>query len=420
MLLNCKIKNFKTFKNPIEISFVADMHIKKFLANTYSIAEQNVLKTVSIYGPNNTGKSCLIEAIYALKRIMLGEKVQEIYYAFYDKKSINTVSEFEIKYENNGRLYRYIVHYDSLKEEYIYEKLERIIISKYNEFTYEKVFSRNNNFIDIKIDKVEKMPVNLFNNNIPLFKVLSLKKTKLEQEQIDYIDFAHSIAMINMELPLFIEKTLDLMQKNENAKKFIISFAKNCDLNIEDFGYSSDIISDVNINKKLTSFMSHDSLNKEVLKIWSKHHDYTVPSVLFDSVGTRKLIALAGYIYESITNGGILLIDQLDSSLHHVIIRAIIALYNNELNKKAQLLFTTHDALTMDLRSLFRKDQIYLTDIDSNGDNKLIHLSKEFTSRDENGIRGNENIVDYYLKGRFGGIPTPDLFDSISEVLSDE
>ena len=166
--------------------------------------------------------------------------------------------------------------------------------------------------------------------------------------------------------------------------------------------------------------MQSDVSNKEVLKIWSKHHNHTVPSVLFDPIGTRKLISLAGYIYESIVNGGVLVIDQLDSSLHHVILRAIIALYNNDLNKKAQLIFTTHDALTMDLRRLFRKDQIYLTDIDENGNNKLIHLSEEFTSRDENGIRGNEDIVDYYLKGRFGGVPTPDLFESISEVLSDD
>lgn len=420
MLLNCKIKNFKTFKNQIEISFIADMRIKKFLANSSDIGGQNILKTTSIYGPNNTGKTCLIEAIYAIKKLMLGEKLQEIYYAFYKNNSINTITEFEITYEFNNRFYRYIVHYDSLNEEYIYEKLDKIYISKYNEFIYEKVFSRNKNSIDIKVAKVEKMPVNLLNNNIPLFRMLLLKKTELEQAQIDYVDFAHSIAMINMELPLFIEKTLELIQKDENAKKFIISFAKNCDLNIDDFGYASDIISDVNINKKLPRFMQNDTSNKEILKIWSKHHDFTVPSVLFDSIGTRKLIALAGYIYESIKNNGVLLIDQLDSSLHHVILRAIIALYNNDLNKKAQLIFTTHDALTMDLRRLFRKDQIYLTDIDENGDNKLIHLSEEFTSRDENGIRGNEDIVDYYLKGRFGGVPTPDLFDSISEVLSDD
>ena len=74
----------------------------------------------------------------------------------------------------------------------------------------------------------------------------------------------------------------------------------------------------------------------------------------------------------------------------------------------------------MDLRKLFRKDQIFLTDIDNDGDNVLIHLSEKFTSRDENGIRGNENITEYYLKGRFGGVPSPDLFESIYEVLKDE
>ena len=114
-----------------------------------------------------------------------------------------------------------------------------------------------------------------------------------------------------------------------------------------------------------------------------------------------------------------MLIDELDSSLHHIIIRAIIALFNNELNKKTQLVFTTHDAMTMDLRRLFRKDQIYLTDINKKGENTIIHLSKDFTSRGENGVRGDEDVVDYYLKGRFGAIPTPDLFDSLYEVANE-
>lgn len=50
---------------------------------------------------------------------------------------------------------------------------------------------------------------------------------------------------------------------------------------------------------------------------------------------------------------------------------------------------------------------------------KITRLS-EFTSRSENGIRGDEDITDYYLKGQFGSIPTPDLFASLEEAVSDE
>ena len=416
MILNYKVKNYKTFKDFVELSFIADMRTKKFQSNTISISGQNLLKAAGIYGPNNTGKSCLLESIYVLKRIMLNEKTIDFYNSFYD----DTVTEFEISYEINGDFYKYSCNYDSKKREYVYERLDNINVNNINGFSYNIIFSRTKDKVDIKIPNLSKLPLNLINNDIPLFKILKLENTKFEKAQKDYLEFANSIQIVNMESNTYINKTLELIISDEKARKFIVSFAKNCDLNLEDFGYSNDIISDVDISDNLNRFIASDNTNKDLLKIWSKHHNKVVPSIFFDSVGTRKLILLAGYIYDSIVNGKILLIDELDSSLHHVIIRAIISLFNNELNNKAQLIFSTHDALTMDLRRLFRKDQIYLTDIDEDGNNKLIHLSEEFKSRDENGLRGNEDIVDYYLKGRFGAIPTPDLFGALDEVLSDE
>ena len=130
-------------------------------------------------------------------------------------------------------------------------------------------------------------------------------------------------------------------------------------------------------------------------------------------------MALSGYIYEALNKGKILLVDEIDSSLHHILTKAIVAMFNNVLNKKAQLLFTTHDVLLLDLKELFRKDQIYLVDILNSYSSKITRLS-EFTSRSINGIRGDEDITTYYLKGQFGSIPTPDLFASLEEATSDE
>lgn len=47
-------------------------------------------------------------------------------------------------------------------------------------------------------------------------------------------------------------------------------------------------------------------------------------------------------------------------------------------------------------------------------------MSERFTARAENGIRGDEDIAEYYLKGHFGSIPTPDLFASLEEAVSDD
>ncbi len=416
MLLNYKIKNFKTFKDEIDISFIADMHIKKLLSNTIDVNNQPLLKVVGVYGPNNTGKSCLIQALYALRLIMLNEQHIEFYNSFFD----NHITEIEATYEVDKRIYRYTIKYDSKNKLFLYEKLEYLKLSKNNNLISEKIFLRDSSSIVIKMDKTKNFPTNLISHNLPLFMIFKFENTSLEQAQQDYIKFAKSIDMVDMNSNMSVKRSLYLIQNDEKAKSFITSFARNCDINIEDFGYSDNVVSDVDINNLISEYDKYDINSKEILKIWSKHHGSIVPSVLFDSIGTRKLISLAGYIYDSLIEGKLLLIDELDSSLHHIITRAIISLFNNELNNKSQLVFSTHDVLTMDLRRLFRKDQIYLTDIDKDGNNKLIHLSKNYTSRSDNSLRGNEDVADYYLKGRFGGIPTPDLFNTIYGVLNDE
>lgn len=137
-----------------------------------------------------------------------------------------------------------------------------------------------------------------------------------------------------------------------------------------------------------------------------------MPSILFDSLGTRKIASLASYIIEALEEGKILIIDELDSSLHFKLTRAIIALFNNELNKKAQIICTLHDISLLDCKRLFRKDQIWFTSKDANG-SKLYSL-KDF-SYYKDGIRETSDIIEKYSKGLLGAIPEPDLISILLE-----
>ena len=86
-----------------------------------------------------------------------------------------------------------------------------------------------------------------------------------------------------------------------------------------------------------------------------------VPSIIFDSTGTKKIASIASYVIEALEKGRILVIDELDNSLHFRLTRAIVALFNNELNTNAQLICTVHDVSLLDCQNLFRKDQIWFT-----------------------------------------------------------
>ena len=238
----------------------------------------------------------------------------------------------------------------------------------------------------------------------------------MQNAQRDYVEFALSIDIVRMDeadITDHVLMTYNLMKNDPKALAFVKEFVKNCDLHIDDFGFDEDIKSDVDISREIFN----RNMTKESLSFYSKHHGFQVPSFIFDSVGTRKIIALSGYIYDSIKNGKVLLIDEIDSSLHHIITRAIVSMFNNDLNRKAQLIFTTHDLLLMDLQHMFRKDQLYLTDIKD--DESILISLNEFSSHDENGIRGSEDIINHYIQGKFGGVPTTHLFDSLEEAVED-
>lgn len=419
MICKFSVENFKAFAKKVELDFFANGNIKRLDYNYVNAGEKNILKTAGFYGPNNTGKTCILLSLISLRTLMLNEIHDSFENSF---AGIGDVTTFDVEYYINGRYYNYSVSYNSKTKKYEKEKL---IKKEYNgsSSTSTLIFERSDaklTWAGISPQLKKQNVAKLFSFSFP-FMILfdDPDNAIIDQAKNDYKQFAESLIFLKMDSPIDISKTISLMQNDSKATKFIREFVKNCDLHISDFGFDDNVISDANIEEELNKIANNPSFIKETLKFYSKHNGYRVPSVFFDSVGTQKLIALSGYIYESLSQGKILIVDEIDSSLHHILAKAIVAMFNNILNKKAQLIFTTHDVLLLDLKNMFRKDQIWLVDVLDESSSKITRLS-EFTSRSENGIRGDEDITDYYLKGQFGSIPTPDLFASLEEIVSDE
>jgi AAA15 family ATPase/GTPase len=118
-----------------------------------------------------------------------------------------------------------------------------------------------------------------------------------------------------------------------------------------------------------------------------------------ESSGTQKVFSLAARWLSVLGDGGVLVVDELDTSLHPSVMRMLVSLFHNPLyNKKgAQLIFSTHDATLMD-NSLFRRDQIWFVEKDRNLESHLYPLS-DFSPRK------GEDLEKGYLRGRYGAIP---------------
>ena len=120
-----------------------------------------------------------------------------------------------------------------------------------------------------------------------------------------------------------------------------------------------------------------------------------------ESRGTAKLYALMYPIFFVLKVGGLLLVDEIESSLHPLLCERIIRLFNNSTTNpyNAQLIFTTHNTLLMNPK-LLRRDQIYFIEKNEYGESNMYSLYDIDLD-----IRNNFNYMNNYLAGRFGAIP---------------
>jgi len=213
-----------------------------------------------------------------------------------------------------------------------------------------------------------------------------------------------------------MKHTIELMKNKNSLQNKIVAFIKNADLYLDNFEY-------VEMDNIETEFEgSNDKPEEEVLdvvenlmdqiRLVSTYKGVRVPSLLFDSTGTKKIAALASYVIEALEQGKILVIDELDSSIHFKLTRAIVAMFNNELNESAQMIFTVHDINLMDCKRMFRKEQIWFVHKDEEG--VYVYSLADFTAED--GIRDTTDIIEKYKKGVLGALPDPELINSLLSI----
>lgn len=131
------------------------------------------------------------------------------------------------------------------------------------------------------------------------------------------------------------------------------------------------------------------------------------------SEGTNKLFSFAGPIIDTLANGDVLCVDELDARLHPLVTRAIINLFNSaDTNPcNAQLIFNTHDTNLLSPR-LLRRDQVWFAEKDRLGKTHLYSLA-EFRQSDGQLARKDANFEEHYIQGRYGAVPFLGDFSSL-------
>ena len=413
MIIEVRAENCYAFRDEITFSMKADMRSKKFSSNVHKENKFNILKTVGIYGPNNAGKTCLIKCIRAIRGILLDEENELMTNIF----TGNSVCELGMTFMSTGRKFAYDFKYDVQNKEYIYEKFSEIKKDEYDnekEVCWLKKDSLSGEYKCID-ENLQGMFSVISKNNL-LYNLIDVSKfEKMAEMKSHLTGLAKKIEVVNMNnIPM--KHTIELMKNKNSLQNKIVAFIKNADLYLENFEY-------VEMDNIETEFEgSNDKPEEEVLdavenlmdqiRLVSTYKGVRVPSLLFDSTGTKKIAALASYVIEALEQGKILVIDELDSSIHFKLTRAIVAMFNNELNESAQMIFTVHDINLMDCKRMFRKEQIWFVHKDEEG--VYVYSLADFTAED--GIRDTTDIIEKYKKGVLGALPDPELINSLLSI----
>lgn len=413
MIIELRIKNCFSFEDQIVFSMKADMRNRKFASNVHRENNFNILKTAGIYGPNNAGKTCLVKCFNAIKKILLNKKPNLMPNLF----SKNSVCELGITFLVEGREFSYDLHYDAQKEEFLYEKFSEIQKDQYGnekEILWLEKDTVNQRYSCIDQDVLLMIPL-MSSNNLLCYVIDASKFEHLEKMKKIIVEFAQKIDILNMNnIPM--KKTIELMKNKGDLQKKVVEFIKNADLYMDNFEYvdmDQIKIDDRTENEK----PDEEVLNMreklmEQIRLVSTYKGVKVPSLIFDSTGTKKIAALASYIIEGLENGRILIVDELDSSIHFKITRAIVAMFNNELNTNAQMIFTVHDINLMDCKRMFRKEQIWFVHKDQYG--VYVYSLADFTA--QQGVRDTTDIMEKYRKGALGALPDPELINSLLDI----
>lgn len=410
MLLQFRIKNYRSIRDEVVLSLLASTD--KELAQTHLMptglkALPHAVRTAVIYGPNASGKSNVLQALAFMRGVVAeSATIMQLGQTFnvqpfrLDAEASQLPTEFEITFVHEGVRHQYGF---SLTPERVVS--EWLLV--YRTAKPQQWFSR-------KFDQKSQSSIYEFGSHLT-----GPRKIWQESTRPNAL-FLATAAQLNSELlgPVFtwiVEKLVFLgagaasmpdyttaLLQNATGKQAVRDFMASADTGISDIeavsrkGFHQQVV--------LTSGgPAQVSREERELLMPQFVHDTERGSARFElheeSLGTQRLYALAAPVLDVLANGRVLMVDELDSSLHTLLVRRLVGMFHNPvLNPRgAQLIFSTHDTSLLD-QALFRRDQVWFTE-KNREQSTLLYPLTDFSPRKK------EALERGYLAGRYGAVP---------------
>ncbi len=432
MLIRFTVENFLSFNQLVEFNLIASNETRHahHIVKGESQEDIDLLKTSILYGANASGKSNLIKAMSFAKDFIVdgvakNRKINVKHFKL-DTSCYQKPSRFEFEFRCQGHQYAYGFSIDSnqVHEEWLFEMGHQLDLP-----IFERVGSMVSfNFehpLFLNISEAEKQEIGYEarGTRTNLLFLTNCQERNIRQFQFIYRWFAEVLVVVfttSKHQALTSLAKLNIEFFNRIIEFFGFGINK---IQVEeiDFEHSNDIPSSMKEEIKAafpygqnsTQFVSvssrnylieeNESGNLKASKLITIRKDEAGNEVSFEiseeSEGTQRLMDFIPMLI-GLSKDKVFVIDEIERSLHPLLIRKLFELIlNHDLFKSvaSQLIASTHEVNLLDLKNLFRKDEIWFIEKNQAGESLVYSLA--------NADVDNFNILDGYLSGKFGAIP---------------
>lgn len=401
MLLEFSCTNHKSIKDKIVFSMIAGKD------NTYEdllleYDKYRILRNSVIYGANGSGKSNFIDAILFVKSLVLnsinhqpGHGIRQIPHKLLGIDADSTYSIQFIK-DDIRYVFGFTLNKTIITDEFLFyfPKGRQVIIYERNA---DKFFPGDK--FKGKFDACRDV---LKQNR--LFLSCAANFSSVSEIEKAFAFFRDDLIIYRgLGIDDWMSYSLSTIEQNSHVKATVLDFLSRLGTGIKDIEVKH---STTNINPdSLPPFLSDDFkaaiLNNQIDVFDTKIiYDQFYVELQNESTGIKKLLEFVCPLVDIISKDKVLVCDEMEANFHESLVYGFVNLFRNtDINSCSQLIFTTHDTSILDL-NLFRRDQIWFTELTSNSRSTDLYSLTEIKN-----VRKDENIGKGYIAGKYGAIP---------------
>ena len=382
MLIQFSIENYRSIKENATLSFAGSKDKELETCLHYALNKQAFLPAIALFGANGAGKSNFLTALKMSWNMIIGKtskpsKGESLLWEPFGNSQHPTSIEWVFLYDGTRYAYGYSFDDKKIYTEYLYywpNGREALI------------FSRENGKYEFRENVNEQLTLSNRTPDNKLY-LVSSNDWNLPQTENAYKWFLEKLTFLMEEEPATSETVVQIISGDEKKARILK------ELLLADLGITDVTVKNIS-GKTPVITTTHRIIGED----GSVEHFQLLMDQ--ESSGTQRFFARIGGWLQALENGALLVVDEIEDSLHPLLTKRLIEMVqDNSVNTNgAQILFTTHDAMLLDLNFL-RRDQIWFADKNEKT------CATEFYSLASFESRKNEDIRSNYLKGRFGALP---------------